>query len=204
MHARWSIRGEHRAARAAILLAALVVMPARAHGQAIGAGALREGTLSFDGHSTVGSFVGTTTTLTGLQRGGARLQDLRGWVEAPVGTLRTGNERRDRDLGKSMEVERFSTIRFDLTQVVPDDPAATPVAGQSIGAILQGTLTLHGVQHKVGIPARLTFDGATAHVTGVFPVNLKDYGIGGLSKMLGILKMDEHIAVHLDLTFAAR
>lgn len=179
-------------------------MPGRVHGQAIGAGALREGTLSFDGHATVGNFVGTTTTVTGRQSGGARLQDLRGWIEAPVGTLRTGNGRRDRDLGKSMEVERFPTMRFDLTQIVPDDPAATPVAGQSIGAILQGTLTLHGVQHKVGIPARLTFNGTTAHVTGVFPVDLKDYGIGGLSKVLGLLKMDEHIAVHLDLTFAAR
>jgi hypothetical protein len=34
-----------------------------------------------------------------------------------------------------------------------------------------------------------------------FPLNLKDYHIGGLSKMLGMLKMHELIEVHLDLAF---
>ena len=37
-----------------------------------------------------------------------------------------------------------------------------------------------------------------------FPVNLKEYEIGGLSKALGVLRMDEHIEVHVDLTFAER
>jgi hypothetical protein len=32
-------------------------------------------------------------------------------------------------------------------------------------------------------------------------VNLTDYQIGGLSKMLGVLKMDEHIVVHVDVRF---
>jgi hypothetical protein len=34
------------------------------------------------------------------------------------------------------------------------------------------------------------------------PLNLKDYQIGGLSKMLGVLKMSENITVHIDVTFA--
>jgi hypothetical protein len=34
-----------------------------------------------------------------------------------------------------------------------------------------------------------------------FPLNLKDYRIGGLSKLLGMLKMSEHIEVHVDLLF---
>ena len=33
------------------------------------------------------------------------------------------------------------------------------------------------------------------------PLNLKSYKIGGLSKALGILRMDEKILIHLDLTF---
>jgi hypothetical protein len=39
-------------------------------------------------------------------------------------------------------------------------------------------------------------------VRASFPLNLKDYGIGGLTKLLGILKMDEHTVVHIDLEFA--
>ena len=35
-----------------------------------------------------------------------------------------------------------------------------------------------------------------------FPLVLTDYKIGGLSKLLGMLKMDEHIEVHVDVAFA--
>jgi hypothetical protein len=35
-----------------------------------------------------------------------------------------------------------------------------------------------------------------------FPLDLTSYKIGGLSKMLGMLKMDERIKVHVDVTFA--
>jgi hypothetical protein len=42
------------------------------------------------------------------------------------------------------------------------------------------------------------------HLRSDFPLNLKDYRIGGLTKMLGMLRMEERIEVHVDLTFAAR
>jgi hypothetical protein len=41
----------------------------------------------------------------------------------------------------------------------------------------------------------------TIRVRSDFPLNLKDHRIGGLSKMLGVLKMHEHIEVHVDLVF---
>src|SRR5712692_3766048 len=78
---------------------------------------LLRGTLRFDGHASLGDFVGTTDSVRGEMAGGPDLAAVRGWVEAPVATLRTGNGRRDRDLRKSMEVDTFSTMRFDLTAV---------------------------------------------------------------------------------------
>jgi polyisoprenoid-binding protein YceI len=65
-----------------------------------------------------------------------------------------------------------------------------------------GDLTLHGVTHQVSLPATLTHLGDTLHIRTTFPVNVKDYQVGGLSKFLGIFKMDEHISVHVDLLFA--
>jgi hypothetical protein len=38
----------------------------------------------------------------------------------------------------------------------------------------------------------------------IFRSTSKDYEIGGLSKMLGMIKMHEDIEVHVDLRFAAR
>src|SRR5436190_1553211 len=66
---------------------------------------LQSATLSFSGHATVGSFIGTTHTATGAVTGD--LSGARGWVEAQVATLVTHNDRRDRDLRASMEVTKY-------------------------------------------------------------------------------------------------
>jgi hypothetical protein len=39
-------------------------------------------------------------------------------------------------------------------------------------------------------------------VRGDTPLNLKDYKIEGLSKMMGMLKMYDKIVVHVDVRFA--
>ncbi len=160
---------------------------------------LVSGTLSFDGHATVGDFTGTTTTVTGEMTGGQSLAAVRGWVEAPVKTLATGNGKRDRDLNKSMESNKHPTMRFELTDVMPGEARA-----DTAGVELHGKLTLHGRTRDVTLPARVWKDDTALRVRTDFPLDLGDYEIGGLSKMLGVLRMNERIEVHVDLTFAAR
>ena len=53
-------------------------------------GQVAEGSLSFDGRANVGRLTGTTTTVSGEMSGGPALAAVRGWVESPVGTLKTG------------------------------------------------------------------------------------------------------------------
>jgi polyisoprenoid-binding protein YceI len=158
---------------------------------------VREGKLSFDGRATAGNFTGTTTTVTGKLQGG-QLSQVRGWVEAPVGTLSTGNHRRDRDLNKSMESGKYPTIRFELTDV-----AGTVTAGDSVNLMLHGRFTIHGLTRDATVPASVAFHPHGIRVRGGTPLNLKDYKIGGLSKALGILKMEENIVIHVDLLFEA-
>jgi polyisoprenoid-binding protein YceI len=162
---------------------------------AIPAGTVREGVLSFDGRATAGAFTGTTTTLTGEMTGGG-LSDVRGWVEFPVSTLKTGNDRRDRDLNKSMESDKFPTVRFELTEVT-----AAEATGDSARATLRGRFIIHGVTREAEVPATVTFGPTGARVRGTTPLNLKDYEIGGLTKMMGMLRMHEEIMVHVDLVF---
>jgi polyisoprenoid-binding protein YceI len=159
-------------------------------------GSVREGTLSFDGHASVGDFTGVTTTVTGELRGAPHLAEVQGWVDAPVNTLKTGKDRRDRDLNKSMESETYPQLRFELTQV-----EAGTGSTDSLPATLHGRLILHGISQDVALPATLSFGEDGVRVRTSFPLNLKDYQIGGLSKMLGVLKMDEHIVVHVDVRF---
>jgi polyisoprenoid-binding protein YceI len=159
-------------------------------------GRLSSGMLSFDGHATVGDFTGTTKTVTGQITGAPDLAGIRGWVEAPVESLKTGDRKRDKDLNKSMESSRYPKLRFELKAIAPKG-----ASGESIPVTLHGTFNIHGVTRPVDLPGTIEFRGTTARVRSDFPLNLKDYSIGGLSKMLGVLKMHENIEVHVDLVF---
>lgn len=162
----------------------------------IPSGRLVSGTLSFDGHATAGDFTGTTTTVSGQVAGAPDLAGVRGWVEAPVRTLKTGNGKRDRDLNKSMESDKYPMLRFELTGVTRRGGST-----DSIGVMLQGRLQIHGVTREVDLPGSVQFTGTDVRVRTDFPLDLKEYRIGGLSKLLGMLKMYEDIEVHADLMF---
>lgn len=180
-----------------LLLAVSAGIPRMGRAQAtIHDGQVRKGVLSFDGSATVGDFVGTTSTVTGQMTGGADLSAVRGWVEAQVTTLKTGNGRRDRDLNKSMESDKFPAMRFDLTGVSPG-----VARGDSTAVTLAGRFTIHGVTRDATLPGTVITVPGGVRLKSTFPLNLTDYQIGGLSKMLGILKMHPDIVVHVDLEF---
>lgn len=161
----------------------------------VASGTVAEGTLSFDGRASAGDFTGTTSSVTGEVKGGDGLDAVRGWVEAPVATLKTGNDRRDRDLNKSMESDKYPTMRFDL------DGVTAGGTGDSVHATLKGRLTIHGIERAVELPASVVLGADNVRVRSDFPLNLKDYKIGGLTKLMGMLRMYEDIKVHVDVTF---
>jgi len=181
---------------AAAVIAALFAPPLAAQ-RAVPAGVVVSGTLNFDGRATLGDFSGTTTTVTGRMTGG-ELRTVRGWVEAPAITLKTGNGKRDRDMYASLGAEQYQTIRFDLDSVAPHREA-----GDSVTVTLHGRLTIHGVTRDVALPATIRFESDGLRLRSSFPLLLTDYRIGGLSKMLGLLKMNPDIIVRVEVTFAA-
>ena len=156
---------------------------------------LRRGTLSFDGKSTLGDFIGTTATVRGHMSGAATLAGVRGWVEAPVNTLKTGNDRRDRDLVKTMDAAIYPTIRFQLEGVSPQWER-----GDSAGVVLEGDFFIHGVTRRERIPATVVRSADGVRVIAGLPMNLHDYKVDRLTRFL-VFKMNPDIVVHVDLTF---
>lgn len=161
---------------------------------------LRSGTLSFTGHSTVGDFVGTTTSVSGGVTGNAELANAQGWVEATVATLSTGNGLRDRDLRSTMDVAKYPTMRFELAGVTVESPAT---ASDTVTGALRGALTIHGVTRDVAIPSTLIKAGDTIDVSGAFPVDLGDYKVSGLTKLFGTLRVQRKIDVRFHVRFEA-
>jgi polyisoprenoid-binding protein YceI len=96
-----------------------------------------------------------------------------------------------------MDVDRFPTMRYDLRG------ASTRLAtgAEGAGLLLHGTLRLHGVARPVDVPVTVARTGDTLRVAGTFPVNVTDYGVGGLRRMGRLLRMREGIEVHLALRF---
>jgi polyisoprenoid-binding protein YceI len=176
----------------------LVLAGAAAAQQPLGNGTVREGTLSFDGKATAGDFVGTTTSVTGELTGGANLAAVRGWIEAPTGSLKTGNDHRDRDmLTKSLEADQYPTLRFDLKSVRTESSS-----GDSVAVVLTGELSIHGVSRPLELPGTVVLRAGEARIRTDFPIDVRDYKVGSLSRFLGMFKMDPHIVVHVDVTFA--
>lgn len=128
--------------------------------------------------------------------GGSTLAEVRGWVEAPVTTLKTGNDRRDRDLLKTMEVSIFPTTRFELTGVTPEWER-----GDSAGVVLAGNFVIHGVKRAEQVKATVVRSAEGIHITAAeIPMDLHDYKIDKLTRFL-VFKMHRDIVVHLDITF---
>ena len=163
---------------------------------------LHAGTLSFDAHSTFGSFHGETSHVTGAIVGAQDYGMTRGWVEASVATIVTGSGRRDRDLRAVLDVARHPTMHFELR--------GGTVVSASLGsrdvttALLHGALSIRGVKRAVELPATITRNAAITRVSSVFSLDLADYGIGGLTRLLGILRVHPRIDIRVNLWFVDR
>ncbi len=177
-----------------VLGMALLAMPvvAQRHGDA----AVTHGTLAFDAKASLGAFTGVTDSVTGSITGATELASVRGVVEARTATLSTHNGHRDRDMAKSLEIDKYPTMRFDLDSVSPGT-----TEGDSTAVTLYGTFTIHGTTRPATVEGWTWRTGGMVRFRGRTPMDVKDYGIGGLKKMLGILSMNEHIEVRIDVTF---
>lgn len=156
---------------------------------------VRRATLSFDGKSTLGDFTGTTTEVRGQMTGGASMADVRGWVEAPVKSIKTGNDRRDRDLIKTMEADIFANIRFELEGVSIEWERA-----DSAAVVLEGKFVIHGVSRPERLRATVLRSAEGTRVTTTHPMNLHDYKIDKLTRFL-VFKMQPDIVVHVEVVF---
>lgn len=161
---------------------------------------LRAGSLSFTAHSTLGGFVGTTTAVRGAVIGATDLANARGWVEAAVDTLSTGNRLRDHDLRASMDVGKYPTMHFELVGVIVD-AQATP--SRTVTGTLRGALTIRGVTRVIAIPATLIATPDTIDVSGAFALDLVEYNVGGLTRLFGALRVRRIIDIRFHTRFEA-
>ncbi len=176
---------------------ALTMISDPAGAQAIPSYGAVHGNVAFDAKATLGDFTGTSEIVSGRIVGAGAIEGVRGWVEFPAASLRTGNGKRDRDMRSSLGVERFPVIRFELDAI-----SAGTASGDSIPVTLRGRFAIHGVTRNTAVRGWAWLSGSAVRFRGSTPMSLPDHDIGGLSKAFGLLKMQPDIVVRMDLTFA--
>jgi polyisoprenoid-binding protein YceI len=91
-------------------------------------------------------------------------------------SLETGNKVRDRKMREThLEAPRFPFIAFRSTKIAAITP--TLRAGETQELSVEGTLSLHGVEHPVALVVKAARTGGVLRVTGETTLRLTDYAI---------------------------
>ena len=98
---------------------------------------------------------------------------------------------------RCLVVEDDPDIRLDVERVEP-----TGMRGDTVLAQVHGHLTVRGVRRPVVATAEGWRTAGGFRVRSRFPLDLGEFRIGGLRRMLGVLRVDEEVTVRAELTFA--
>jgi polyisoprenoid-binding protein YceI len=131
----------------------------------------------FDADARLHSFRGETQQLTGnfTLQADPTPQLANATVTIDAAGLDTGHPERNADMRQDfLEVERFPTIEFRVSEVLTPQPTGNP-GGWDV--VLSGHLTVHGITREVKVPTTVTL--ATEQVTarGQTHLDMRDFKI---------------------------
>ena len=158
--------------------------------------------VGFDGKSTLHAFSGATSQIAGeVEVDPSRPGDApRARIRVQAATLDTGNADRDEDLREHLATDAHPELAFELEGF---EPGEVDLPAKRVTGTAQGKLTIHGTEHVVSMPVRLTLDEANRLcIEGEMPLKLSDYGVSVPSK-LGVISMKDDVKVWISLKLRA-
>jgi polyisoprenoid-binding protein YceI len=69
----------------------------------------------------------------------------------------------------------------------------------SVGFLVTGDFTLHGMSRRIAVPVSVQLAGDTLRVTGSFDINQSDFGIKPVSLFLGAVRNQDRVRIVFDL-----
>jgi polyisoprenoid-binding protein YceI len=127
---------------------------------------------TINGQSTEG--VGQSSTVEGtvtIKEGRLSTADF----SVDVASLKSDNGKRDAQfVGRIMNAEEFPVASFVATSF---PPVEVPSNGATISVVVDGTLSLHGVEKAVSVSVVLRTQGDSVQIQGTVPILFADYQI---------------------------
>jgi polyisoprenoid-binding protein YceI len=154
--------------------------------------------VTFDATHQMGDFSGRAEAVTGeFQADTADLRaSITGVARVRVAVLRTGNDNRDRDMRKVLDVDRFPEIRFTIGGVEPSFNSVTSSADTLI--TVKGGLAVRGVERPVTFLARVRLRDDRIWVRGESRIRLTDFGIKPPSRLF--FRVGDDVTIGFDIT----
>lgn len=115
-------------------------------------------------------------------------------LTVPVMSLDCDNGTMNGHMRNALDAKAFPTIGFSLRSY------DLMKSAENVAVTLSGTLTIHGKSLPVTIPATAVgAAGGVLRVTGIYELNMKEYGVKPPSLMLGTMNVREKVKVRFDL-----
>jgi polyisoprenoid-binding protein YceI len=151
-------------------------------------------TIEVEIRDTFGSFTGRIRqfeALVSIDLAGPAVE--RAQVNFKFADLRTGRERRDRDMLEWENHAQHPVVRFQLErmEVMSNGPMRSRTQAR-------GRLVIHGVEHSVMFPITFLVEGRVCSIDGEVDLDYRDYGLPVIRKYL-MLTVDPHLRVRFHL-----
>jgi polyisoprenoid-binding protein YceI len=129
---------------------------------------------------------------------------VRGWVEFRVADMDTGNSSRDNKMRRVMHVNKYPSVRFDITDVnelcdpkdldlIKDDKKALSCPGMA-----RGNLSISGKTLPVKLKLNLQKNNANYVIKGDTQIQWDDFGVEDPSILVAYV--DELVLIEIEVT----
>lgn len=160
-----------------------------------------KGTVGFDAsHALFGGFSGTSEQPAGEFEGdsGDLKKGVTGWLAVNVGTIKTGEDGRDRELWKALDHVHFPEIRFVIERMETSFPSVSEQT--DVLLTIHGTLTIHGVTRPMTFPGRIRLRDKKLWVRGENHIKMSEFGISPPRRLL--IKVKDTVLASFNLNLA--
>lgn len=158
--------------------------------------------VTFQATFPLGDFTGATEEVTGeLSIDPLDIPSgVSGGVALSPAALKTGMAGRDRDLGKTLEVEKYPFIRFTVLEVRASFPSLAERSDTVIA--IDGLLSIRGVERPITLTGRARIQEGRLWVRGEGALTLTQYGITPPKKFF--LTVGDTVQISFDALLAPK
>lgn len=118
------------------------------------------------------------------------IQSLR--VELPVKSLKSGNNRMDRTAYDAIDADKYTYVRFDLTEV-------RSITAQQITA--SGNMTVAGTTRSVTLQTNYRVNGNSIRFFGAEEISFSQFDVDPPTALLGTVRTGDDLEISFDVNF---